>query len=453
MYAHKEAIMKRNSIYKKALVLAAVLALALILLVGCGQTTSGDSNLNQFVKPDTGSQQQTETVKTALSGNAARQLLLTSIINAKTIEPNSRYITFSFAPYVYVEKEGKTDKYTVKVKGSIDTLGGRDDKQYPVNESVMTFEVLKESADLTTVVLGIYAKGGDMYIDFNDYATGKAVHRYYVSDSDIAYVVGLFKDILNQLKIEEVLTDYDLGSLINDAGVKNLISTILGTKSDDKLTLFNIMLSLISESGSYSVTNADGSVDLVMPTKLNAIFTNKTLLEQVGNVVNGLLGKQSDIIKGVVNFLVGDILSGKKTLNTAFVANISNNRFQKLALNVVSTKGGVDKTMELGVGGLSKSADFANEVKNSMPELVKADRKNYSFTTLSADLNVNLDIAAQKYSIENIDGAVGGAIAKALEGITGTEIYKKSDAINIETPLQISLHLKLRAEIDRKSVV
>ena len=189
--------MKRNSIYKKALVLAAVLALALILLVGCGQTTSGDSNLNQFVKPDTGSQQQTETVKTALSGNAARQLLLTSIINAKTIEPNSRYITFSFAPYVYVEKEGKTDKYTVKVKGSIDTLGGRDDKQYPVNESVMTFEVLKESADLTTVVLGIYAKGGDMYIDFNDYATGKAVHRYYVSDSDIAYVVGLFKDILN----------------------------------------------------------------------------------------------------------------------------------------------------------------------------------------------------------------------------------------------------------------
>lgn len=436
--------MKRNSIYKKALVLAAVLALALILLVGCGQTTSGDSNLNQFVKPDTGSQQQTETVKTALSGNAARQLLLTSIINAKTIEPNSRYITFSFAPYVYVEKEGKTDKYTVKVKGSIDTLGGRDDKQYPVNESVMTFEVLKESADLTTVVLGIYAKGGDMYIDFNDYATGKAVHRYYVSDSDIAYVVGLFKDILNQLKIEEVLTDYDLGSLINDAGVKNLISTILGTKSDDKLTLFNIMLSLISESGSYSVTNADGSVELVMPTKLNAIFTNKTLLEQVGNVVNGLLGKQSDIIKGVVNFLVGDCR------NTAFVANISNNRFQKLALNVVSTKGGVDKTMELGVGGLSKSADFANEVKNSMPELVKADRKNYSFTTLSADLNVNLDIAKQEYSIENIDGAVGGAIAKALEGITGTEIYKKSDAINIETPLQISLHLKLRAEINLK---
>ena len=442
--------MKRNSIYKKALVLAAVLALALILLVGCGQTTSGDSNLNQFVKPDTGSQQQTETVKTALSGNAARQLLLTSIINAKTVEPNSRYITFSFAPYVYVEKEGKTDKYTVKVKGSIDTLGGRDDKQYPVNESVMTFEVLKESADLTTVVLGIYAKGGDMYIDFNDYATGKAVHRYYVSDSDIAYVVGLFKDILNQLKIEEVLTDYDLGSLINDAGVKNLISTILGTKSDDKLTLFNIMLSLISESGSYSVTNPDGSVDLVMPTKLNAIFTNKTLLEQVGNVVNGLLGKQSDIIKGVVNFLVGDILSGKKTLNTAFVANISNNRFQKLALNVVSTKGGVDKTMELGVGGLSKSADFANEVKNSMPELVKADRKNYSFTTLSADLNVNLDIAKQEYSIENIDGAVGGAIAKALEGITGTEIYKKSDAIQILEPLQISLHLKLRAEINLK---
>lgn len=442
--------MKRNSIYKKALVLAAVLALALILLVGCGQTTSGDSNLNQFVKPDTGSQQQTETVKTALSGNAARQLLLTSIINAKTIEPNSRYITFSFAPYVYVEKEGKTDKYTVKVKGSIDTLGGRDDKQYPVNESVMTFEVLKESADLTTVVLGIYAKGGDMYIDFNDYETGKAVHRYYVSDSDIAYVVGLFKDILNQLKIEEVLTDYDLGSLINDAGVKNLISTILGTDSDDKLTLFNILLSLISESGSYSVTNADGSVDLVMPTKLNAIFTNKTLLEQVGNVVNGLLGGQSDIIKGVVNFLVGDILSGKKTLNTALVANISNNRFQKLALNVVSTKGGVDKTMELGVGGLSKSADFANEVKNSMPELVKADRKNYSFTTLSADLNINLDIAEQKYSIENIDGAVGGAIAKALEGITGTEIYKKSDAIQILEPLQISLHLKLRAEINLK---
>lgn len=442
--------MKRNSIYKKALVLAAVLALALILLVGCGQTTSGDSNLNQFVKPDTGSQQQTETVKTALSGDAARQLLLTSIINAKTIEPNSRYITFSFAPYVYVEKEGKTDKYTVKVKGSIDTLGGRDDKQYPVNESVMTFEVLKESADLTTVVLGIYAKGGDMYIDFNDYETGKAVHRYYVSDSDIAYVVGLFKDILNQLKIEEVLTDYDLGSLINDAGVKNLISTILGTDSDDKLTLFNILLSLISESGSYSVTNADGSVDLVMPTKLNAIFTNKTLLEQVGNVVNGLLGGQSDIIKGVVNFLVGDILSGKKTLNTALVANISNNRFQKLALNVVSTKGGVDKTMELGIGGLAKSADFANEVKNSMPELVKADRKNYSFTTLSADLDINLDIAEQKYSIENIDGAVGGAIAKALEGITGTEIYKKSDAITIEEPLQISLHLKLRAEINLK---
>lgn len=450
MYAHKEAIMKRNSIYKKALVLAAVLALALILLVGCGKTTSGDSNLNQFVKPDNGSQQQTETVKTALSGDAARQLLLTSIINAKTIEPNSRYITFSFAPYVYVEKDGKTDKYTVKVKGSIDTLGGRDDKQYPVNESVMTFEVLKESADLTTVVLGIYAKGGDMYIDFNDYATGKAVHRYYVSDSDIAYVVGLFKDILNQLKVEEVLTDYDLGSLINDAGVKSLISSILGTKSDDKLTLFNIMLSIISESGSYSVTNPDGSVDLVMPTKLNAIFTNKTLLEQVGNVVNNLLGGQSDIIKGVVNFLVGDILSGKKTLNTAFVANISNNRFQKLALNVVSTKGGVDKTMELGVGGLSKSADFANEVKNSMPELVKADRKNYSFTTLSADLDINLDIAKQEYSIENIDGAVGGAIAKALEGITGTEIYKKSDAIQILEPLKISLHLKLRAEINLK---
>lgn len=454
--------MKRNSIYKKALVLAAVLALALILLVGCGQTTSGDSNLNQFVKPDTGSQQQTGTVKTALSGNAARQLLLTSIINAKTVEPNSRYITFSFAPYVYVEKEGKTDKYTVSVKGSIDTLGGRDDKQYPVNESVMSFEIIKGEVDQQAlinnevveknVVLGIYAKGGDMYIDFNDYATGKAVHRYYVSDSDIAYVVGLLKDILNQLKIEEVLTDYDLGSLINDAGVKNLISTILGTKSDDKLTLFNIMLSLISESGSYSVTNADGSVDLVMPTKLNAIFTNKILLEQVGNVVNGLLGKQSDIIKGVVNFLVGDILSGKKTLNTAFVANISNNRFQKLALNVVSTKGGVDKTVEIGMGDLNLrgTPDFAEKIKFLMPELVKADRKNYSFTTLSADLNVNLDIAKQEYSIENIDGAVGGAIAKALEGITGTEIYKKSDAIQILEPLQISLHLKLRAEINLK---
>lgn len=454
--------MKRNSIYKKALVLAAVLALALILLVGCGQTTSGDSNLNQFVKPDTGSQQQTETVKTALSGNAARQLLLTSIINAKTIEPNSRYITFSFAPYVYVEKEGKTDKYTVSVKGSIDTLGGRDDKQYPVNESVMSFEIIKGEVDQQAlinnevveknVVLGIYAKGGDIYIDFNDYATGKAVHRYYVSDSDIAYVVGLFKDILNQLKIEEVLTDYDLGSLINDAGVKNLISTILGTKSDDKLTLFNILLSLISESGSYSVTNADGSVDLVMPTKLNAIFTNKTLLEQVGNVVNGLLGGQSDIIKGVVNFLVGDILSGKKTLNTALVANISNNRFQKLALNVVSTKGGVDKTVEIGMGDLNLrgTPDFAEKIKFLMPELVKADRKNYSFTTLSADLNINLDIAKQEYSIENIDGAVGGAIAKALEGITGTEIYKKSDAIQILEPLQISLHLKLRAEINLK---
>lgn len=462
MYAHKEAIMKRNSIYKKALVLAAVLALALILLVGCGQTTSGDSNLNQFVKPDTGSQQQTETVKTALSGNAARQLLLTSIINAKTVEPNSRYITFSFAPYVYVEKEGKTDKYTVSVKGSIDTLGGRDDKQYPVNESVMSFEIIKGEVDQQglinnevvekNVVLGIYAKGGDMYIDFNDYETGKAVHRYYVSDSDIAYVVGLFKDILNQLKIEEVLTDYDLGSLINDAGVKNLISTILGTDSDDKLTLFNILLSLISESGSYSVTNADGSVDLVMPTKLNAIFTNKTLLEQVGNVVNGLLGGQSDIIKGVVNFLVGDILSGKKTLNTALVANISNNRFQKLALNVVSTKGGVDKTVEIGMGDLNlkDTPDFAEKIKFLMPELVKTDRKNYSFTTLSADLNINLDIAEQKYSIENIDGAVGGAIAKALEGITGTEIYKKSDAIQILEPLQISLHLKLRAEINLK---
>lgn len=454
--------MKRNSIYKKALVLAAVLALALILLVGCGQTTSGDSNLNQFVKPDTGSQQQTETVKTALSGDAARQLLLTSIINAKTVEPNSRYITFSFAPYVYVEKEGKTDKYTVSVKGSIDTLGGRDDKQYPVNESVMSFEIIKGEVDQQglinnevvekNVVLGIYAKGGDMYIDFNDYETGKAVHRYYVSDSDIAYVVGLFKDILNQLKIEEVLTDYDLGSLINDAGVKNLISTILGTDSDDKLTLFNILLSLISESGSYSVTNADGSVDLVMPTKLNAIFTNKTLLEQVGNVVNGLLGGQSDIIKGVVNFLVGDILSGKKTLNTALVANISNNRFQKLALNVVSTKGGVDKTVEIGMGDLNlkDTPDFAEKIKFLMPELVKADRKNYSFTTLSADLNVNLDIAKQEYSIENIDGAVGGAIAKALEGITGTEIYKKSDAIQILEPLQISLHLKLRAEINLK---
>ena len=454
--------MKRNSIYKKALVLAAVLALALILLVGCGQTTSGDSNLNQFVKPDTGSQQQTETVKTALSGDAARQLLLTSIINAKTVEPNSRYITFSFAPYVYVEKEGKTDKYTVSVKGSIDTLGGRDDKQYPVNESVMSFEIIKGEVDQQglinnevvekNVVLGIYAKGGDMYIDFNDYETGKAVHRYYVSDSDIAYIVGLFKDILNQLKIEEVLTDYDLGSLINDAGVKNLISTILGTDSDDKLTLFNILLSLISESGSYSVTNADGSVDLVMPTKLNAIFTNKTLLEQVGNVVNGLLGGQSDIIKGVVNFLVGDILSGKKTLNTALVANISNNRFQKLALNVVSTKGGVDKTVEIGMGDLNlkDTPDFAEKIKFLMPELVKADRKNYSFTTLSADLNINLDIAKQEYSIENIDGAVGGAIAKALEGITGTEIYKKSDAIQILEPLQISLHLKLRAEINLK---
>ena len=460
--------MKRNSIYKKALVLAAVLALALILLVGCGQTTSGDSNLNQFVKPDTGSQQQTETVKTALSGNAARQLLLTSIINAKTVEPNSRYITFSFAPYVYVEKEGKTDKYTVSVKGSIDTLGGRDDKQYPVNESVMSFEIIKGEVDQQglinnevvekNVVLGIYAKGGDMYIDFNDYETGKAVHRYYVSDSDIAYVVGLLKDILNQLKIEEVLTDYDLGSLINDASIKSLISDILGTDSDDKLTLFNIMLSLISDSGSiddggcYSVTNADGSVDLVMPTKLNAIFTKPALLKQVGSIVDGLLGKQSDIIQGVVKFLVGDILSGKKTLNTALVANISNNRFQKLALNVVSTKGGVDKTVEIGMGDLNlkDTPDIAEKIKFLMPELVKADRKNYSFTTLSADLNINLDIAKQEYSIENIDGAVGGAIAKALEGITGTEIYKKSDAIQILEPLQISLHLKLRAEINLK---
>lgn len=298
----------------------------------------------------------------------------------------------------------------------------------------MSFEIIKGEVDQQAlinnevveknVVLGIYAKGGDMYIDFNDYATGKAVHRYYVSDSDIAYVVGLFKDILNQLKIEEVLTDYDLGSLINDAGVKNLISTILGTDSDDKLTLFNIMLSLISESGSYSVTNADGSVDLVMPTKLNAIFTNKTLLEQVGNVVNGLLGKQSDIIKGVVNFLVGDILSGKKTLNTAFVANISNNRFQKLALNVVSTKGGVDKTMELGVGGLSKSADFANEVKNSMPELVKADRKNYSFTTLSADLNVNLDIANKSTASKTSTAPLAARLPKPLKASPARKFIK-----------------------------
>lgn len=52
-YAVRRLIMKRNSIYKKALVLLAVLALTLVLLVGCGQTKKVD-NLNQFVKPDNG---------------------------------------------------------------------------------------------------------------------------------------------------------------------------------------------------------------------------------------------------------------------------------------------------------------------------------------------------------------------------------------------------------------
>ena len=435
--------MKRNSIYKKALVLVAVLALALILLVGCGKTkTPDDPNLNQFVKPDTGNQQQSTTVKTSLSGTAARHMLLTSIVNAKTPD-NARYITFSLAPYVYVEKEGKTDKYTVRIKGSIDTEDS--------DKSVMTFEVIKESADLNTVVLGIYALNGDMYIDFNDYASGKAVHRYYVSDSDISYVVGVFKQILNQLQLEEFFKEYDLGSLFGDSGVGSLISQILGTSNSDKLTIFNLLLSLIADNGCYSVTNADGSIDLVMPTKLNALFTNSALMEQLGNIVKDALKNQSDIIKGVVNLLVGDILSGQKTLNTTLVANISNNRFQKMALNVISSKGNIDKTVELGVAELSKSDNFAKEVKDGMPTLVKADRKNYSFTTLSADIDVELNVAEQKYSVKNIDDALGGAIAKALESITGTAIYNNNDAVQILSPLKISLQLKLRAEINLKN--
>lgn len=434
--------MKRNSIYKKALVLVAVLALALILLVGCGKTTTPDDpNLNQFVKPDTGNQQQSTTVKTNLSGSAAKQMLLTSITNAKTTE--TRYITFSLAPYVYVEKEGKTDKYTVRIKGSIDTEDS--------DKSVMTFEVIKESADMNTVVLGIYALNGDMYIDFNDYASGKAVHRYYVSDSDISYVVGVFKQILNQLQLEEFFKEYDLGSLFGDSGVSSLISQILGTSNSDKLTIFNLLLSLIADNGCYSVTNADGSIDLVMPTKLNALFGSPELMKQLKNILDEALKNQSDIIKGVVNLLVGDILSGQKTLNTTLVANISNNRFQKMALNVISSKGNLDKTVELGVGELSKSDNFAKEVKDGMPTLVKADRKNYSFTTLSADIDVELNVAEQKYSVKNIDDALGGAIAKALESITGTSIYNNNDAVQILSPLKISLQLKLRAEINLKN--
>ena len=108
--------MKRKSIYKKALVLLAVLALTLVLLVGCGQTKKVD-NLNQFVKPDNGNNGgQTETgVKTSLSGAVAGQLLFDSIINAKTVEPDNRYITFSLAPFFYIEKNGKTQKYTKRL--------------------------------------------------------------------------------------------------------------------------------------------------------------------------------------------------------------------------------------------------------------------------------------------------------------------------------------------------
>ncbi|MDY6078695.1 MAG: hypothetical protein SPI46_04830, partial [Eubacteriales bacterium] len=433
--------MKRNSIYKKALVLLAVLALTLVLLVGCGQTKKVD-NLNQFVKPDNGNNGgQTETgVKTSLSGAVAGQLLFDSIINAKTVEPDNRYITFSLAPFFYIEKNGKTQKYTLSMKGSVDTVGTGAD-----NRTVVSFEVLREADDNEITVLGIYALGDSVYIDFNDYSTGKAVHRYYVDDADIAYLAGILDKILEQLDIEGFLNDFNLGEAIGGGTVANILDK-LNLKTD---SLVNLFFSLIADNGCYSVTKPDGVVELVMPTKLNALLSSPALMKTVGDIVNGLLEKQSDIVKGIVNFLVGDILSGARTVETSFVAEIQNDSFRKLALKIDTEKGNSEKNYQIGVGELAKGDDFANKVKESMPAIVKEDRKDYSFTTLSADIDIALNLEKQQYSLENIDGALGGAIANLLGSVDG-KVWTKSDFIDITTPLSISLQLKLRAEIDMK---
>lgn len=433
--------MKRKSIYKKALVLLAVLALTLVLLVGCGQTKKVD-NLNQFVKPDNGNNGgQTETgVKTSLSGAVAGQLLFDSIINAKTVEPDNRYITFSLAPFFYIEKNGKTQKYTLSMKGSVDTVGTGAD-----NRTVVSFEVLREADDNEITVLGIYALGDSVYIDFNDYSTGKAVHRYYVDDADIAYLAGILDKILEQLDIEGFLNDFNLGEAIGGGTVANILDK-LNLKTD---SLVNLFFSLIADNGCYSVTKPDGVVELVMPTKLNALLSSPALMKTVGDIVNGLLEKQSDIVKGIVNFLVGDILSGARTVETSFVAEIQNDSFRKLALKIDTEKGNSEKNYQIGVGELAKDDDFANKVKESMPAIVKEDRKDYSFTTLSADIDIALNLEKQQYSLENIDGALGGAIANLLGSVDG-KVWTKSDFIDITTPLSISLQLKLRAEIDMK---
>lgn len=435
--------MKRNSILRKALVLMAMLSLLLVLLIGCGKTTS--DMFNQFVSPEIDVNPPTPAGnKVAVSGESAVQMLFDSIVKAQAAGGGKdNVIDFSFAPYFSVSKNGLTTKYTIDVRGSIDT----DDN----DKSVFSMEIISTAPNREDfVVLGIYGKDGEMYIDTRNYETGKIVHQYYVDDMNLAMVTKYLKAVLDQLDVAGFINRFSVKDMMNklqvDANTLNILNGIM--KLDG--TLLELIFSLVASDGCTIESKGDGVEELIMPLKLNS-FINSPAFKMI---IESALSGQSDLVKGLINFLFGDLLNGEKTLNLFINAEIKDSMFHKAALMVNTKKpfndGVYEKDYAVGIGGFafSKDSNYAETLKKKLPELVQNGRKDYSFTTFSLDLELDINVAKHTYSLGTLDTALGGAIGNLLGTAMGIE-WKQTE-IDIAEDMVISLHLKLRAEIDLK---
>ncbi len=445
--------MTRSSNLKRAIVFVALLALLLVVLAGCVKTASTDE-FNQFVPPSsdvTDAGKEPQGTKVAISGETAIKTLFDSFINAQASGTTAaNMLNFSFAPYFSITKDGKNVTYTIDVKGSIN----KDDN----DKSVFSFEVIKaQDGAAPIIILGIYGNNGNIIVDSRNYETGDLVNQYYVDDMDISFIATTLQRVLDQLDAGGFIEKFSVKDMLQSTGLADKLSSLpidLNAFLSLDGTLLDLIFSLVEKNSSdrpedmcYMTDVGGGVTQLIMPLSLNGILEN---IGMVGPVINNALAGQSSIVKTIINLLFGDILSGRTTMKLYIRADIKDNMFQKAAISVV-TEGTATHEYEVGVGEVSASKDstFKNNIIAEMPEVAKGERMDYSFTTLSLDLGITLDLAQHTYSLGAIDSAIGGAIGGLLGAVDGN-IWKQKEIVIGEGGLTINLQLKVRAELNLK---
>lgn len=432
------------------LVLVAILSLTMLLLVGCGKTLTDD--FYQFIPPssDVIDSDQTETdtgVKTQLSTEAAVAMLFDTIVNAK-VEDDSNLLEFSFAPYFETVKNGVTKRYTLSVNGSIDTENN--------NNSLYSFEIITSDDSRVNeeyVILGIYGKDGNMYIDSRNYETNELVHAYFVDDMDISLVMTYLDKVMDQLDAAGFIEKFDIGALMETLDLDPTIATAINKFIKLDGTLLELLFSLISDSGCYVVDNGNGVTQMVLPCKIGDIMNSGLVNQLVGMLTSSLSASIQPVLNGVIDLLIGGFATGTKKLATTVYVDIENNVFQKASMEALITNNNATSEYEIGLGELSftKDVNFRNKILGEMEGVVKEGRTDYSFTTFSADLEITLNLNEHTYTLGQIDSVLGNSIAGLLGGVDGQTWTGVEDMnIDIAEDMVISLHLKLRAEINLK---